>query len=93
MADETVSSVVARLIDVLEPSGEVYAFGGAIALAAWFEPRATADVDVILWMEEAALDRAIALIQRAGVDVDPESARARAGARGPRSTCMPTASG
>jgi hypothetical protein len=82
MADETVSSVVARLIDVLEPSGEIYAFGGAIALAAWSEPRATADVDVILWIAEAELDRAIALLQRAGVDVEPESARARAAARG-----------
>jgi hypothetical protein len=48
MADETVTSVVLRLIDVLEASGETYAFGGAIALAAWSEPRATADVDVIL---------------------------------------------
>ena len=44
---ETVSAVVARLIDVLEPSGEVYAFGGALALAAWSEPRATADVDLV----------------------------------------------
>jgi hypothetical protein len=60
MADATVSSVVARLINVLEPSGEVYAFGGAIALAAWSEPRATADVDVILWIGESELDRAVA---------------------------------
>ena len=82
MADESVSSVVARLIDVLEPSGEIYAFGGAIALAAWSEPRATADVDIILWIEEDALDRALALLERAGVDVEPTAARARVAARG-----------
>ena len=49
MNDETVTSVVLRLIDVLATSGVTYAFGGALALAAWSEPRATADVDIILW--------------------------------------------
>jgi hypothetical protein len=82
MAEDTVSSVVARLIDVLEPSGETYAFGGAIALAAWSEPRATADVDVILWLDEARIDHAIALIRAAGVEVEFESARAQALERG-----------
>src|SRR6186997_1525083 len=82
MSDESVSGVVARLIEVLEPSGELYAFGGAIALAAWSEPRATADVDVILWIEEDAMDRALALLERAGVEVEHAAARARAAARG-----------
>ena len=47
---ETVRDVVHRLLDVLEPSGVPYALGGALALAAWSEPRATADVDLILWL-------------------------------------------
>jgi hypothetical protein len=67
MADETIAAVVGRLIDVLEVSGETYAFGGAIALAAWSEPRATADVDVVLWIDGARLDDAIALIRSAGL--------------------------
>lgn len=82
MTDDSVAGVVARLIDVLEKSGETYAFGGAIALAAWSEPRATADVDVILWIDLAHVDRAIELIQRAGVDVEREAARAQAEERG-----------
>ncbi len=82
MADETVTGVVIGLIDTLETSGETYAFGGAIALAAWSEPRATADVDVILWIGEERIDRAIQLIRAAGVIVDPEVARAQVTERG-----------
>ncbi len=33
--DDSVLAVVARLVSVLDDSGETYAFGGAIALAAW----------------------------------------------------------
>jgi hypothetical protein len=82
MADETVTSVVLRLIDVLEPSGLTYAFGGAIALAAWSEPRATADVDVILWIELEALEPAIELMRSAGVALDSTAASIQAHARG-----------
>lgn len=82
MTDETVSGVVTRLIDALEASGETYAFGGAIALAAWSEPRATADVDVVLWLDPEQVDRAIDCVRAAGVEVDRETARAQATARG-----------
>lgn len=80
--DDSVPAVVARLIDVLEPSGVAYAFGGAIALAAWSEPRATADVDVILWVEPDAVDIAIDLARTAGVEVDRDAARSAARLRG-----------
>jgi hypothetical protein len=80
--DDSVDAVVARLCEVLEASGETYAFGGAIALAAWSEPRATADVDVILWIEPEAIDRAIDVIVSAGVEVDRNAARAGAQNRG-----------
>jgi hypothetical protein len=81
--DDSVSSVVEQLRATLEAAGVTYAFGGAIALAAWSEPRATADVDVILWLDpERELDRAIELIRRAGVTLDEESARANAVQRG-----------
>ncbi len=42
MTDDSVSSVVERPRAVLEDAGTSYAFGGAVALAAWSEPRATA---------------------------------------------------
>lgn len=80
---DSVTAVVKRLIDVLEPTGERYAFGGAIALAAWSEPRATADVDLILWIDESRLDRAIELLRAAGVAIADEAlARAEASRRG-----------
>jgi len=80
--DDGVASVVERLRVVLEGSGAPYAFGGAIALAAWSEPRATADVDVILWVDPDDVDQAIALVQSAGVDLDAATARAQARDRG-----------
>lgn len=84
MVDEldSVSAAVERLIDALEASGEVYAFGGAIALAAWSEPRATADVDVILWIRNEDFGRAIDIAESAGVSLGREAAHAAARERG-----------
>ena len=82
MADESITTVVLRLIDALEASGETYAFGGAIALAAWSEPRATADVDIVLWIDIARADRTIDVIRAAGVRVDADIARAQLAERG-----------
>ncbi|MDH5675092.1 MAG: hypothetical protein OEZ06_23380 [Myxococcales bacterium] len=82
MVDESVTAVVLRLVDALEASGEAYAFGGAMALAAWSEPRATADVDVVLWIDLERIDRAIDLIESAGVEVERSTARAHAADRG-----------
>jgi hypothetical protein len=81
-ADDTLIAVVTRLIEVLEASGERYAFGGAIALAAWSEPRATADVDVVLWITDERITRAIELMRDAGVVVDDDAARAEVRSRG-----------
>jgi hypothetical protein len=82
MTEPTVSSVVASLIDVLAPCGIPYAFGGAIALAAWSEPRATADVDVVLFLDPTRIDEAITLVRAAGVTLTDEGARAQASTRG-----------
>ncbi len=79
---DSLSGIVAALIDVLEASGETYAFGGALALAAWSEPRATADIDLILWIDAGAVGRATSLVGRAGVKVDPTQAAAEAAERG-----------
>lgn len=83
MDDDSVPAVVERLRRVLEDAGTVYAFGGALALAAWSEPRATADVDVILFIDpEREVDLAIDLVRSAGVLVDVDTARAAAAQRG-----------
>ena len=81
--DDSVPAVVEALRSVLHASDVPYAFGGAIALSAWSEPRATADVDVVLWLDpEREIERTIALIQRAGVEFDETVARASAAHRG-----------
>jgi hypothetical protein len=83
--DDSVPAVVSRLREVREGSGITYAFGGAIALAAWSEPRATADVDVILWIdpeEPVELDRAIEVVRSAGAELDAGAALDGARTRG-----------
>lgn len=65
---------VTALIDALEASEVPYALGGAIALAAWSEPRATVDVDLNIWAEEDALPRAFAVLSAAGLEFDARTA-------------------
>ncbi len=75
-------SVVRTLITVLEASGEVYAFGGALALSAWSEPRATADVDIILWVDPHRFVDAVDLMIKAGAVLSKEAAVAQAETQG-----------
>jgi hypothetical protein len=87
-ADEAVVSaptlldVLAHLIDALAPTGIPYAFGGAIALATWSQPRATADVDLALFISPDRVDEAIRVIRAAGVEIDSTVARSQAASRG-----------
>lgn len=76
---ESLVDVVTSLIDHLEASNIPYAFGGAIALSAWSEPRATTDVDLNLWAQDEELPGAVTILQRAGVAI--ELAAAQRGAR------------
>ena len=76
---ESLVEVVVSLIDHLEASQIPYAFGGAIALSAWSEPRATTDVDLNLWVDDAELPAAVALLRESGVAIELE--RAQLGAR------------
>ena len=79
---ESLVEVVTSLIDHLEASQIPYAFGGAIALSAWSEPRATTDVDLNLWVSDDELPAALVLLQRAGVTVDADDALRGARERG-----------
>lgn len=74
--------VVSALVDALEESGLPYAIGGAIALAAWSEPRATRDVDVTLFVDESVPDAALDALEEAGLSVDRGTARMQARDRG-----------
>jgi hypothetical protein len=76
---ESLVEVVTSLIDHLEAANIPYAFGGAIALSAWSEPRATTDVDLNLWVKDEELPAAVTILQQAGVSI--ELAEAQRGAR------------
>jgi hypothetical protein len=74
--------LVRRLVDALEASKIPYALGGAIALAAWSEPRATKDVDLTLFVEDSVPDSALDALERAGLDMARDRARSEAKRRG-----------
>jgi hypothetical protein len=79
---DNLSTVVGRLIDALEASALDYAFGGALALAAWSEPRATADIDLVVWVDPSALTPLITVLRSAGVTVEDQAATAEGAERG-----------
>jgi hypothetical protein len=74
--------LVRALIDALEAAQVPYALGGAIALAAWSEPRATKDVDITLFVDDPVPDTALDALEAAGLAVARDIARAEAKRRG-----------
>jgi hypothetical protein len=62
----------------LEAEQIPYALGGALALGAHGVPRGTLDVDVNVFVDDAALPRVIACLQALGVELDLATALARA---------------
>jgi hypothetical protein len=79
---ESLVEAVTSIIDQLEAAGVAYAFGGAIALSAWSEPRATTDVDLNIWVSDDELPSALRTLQRAGVELDVAAAIGGARERG-----------
>jgi hypothetical protein len=79
---ESLVEVVTSLIEHLEAANIPYAFGGAIALSAWSEPRATTDVDLNLWVRDEELPAAVDVLRNAGVAIDLADAQNGARERG-----------
>src|SRR5688572_12718853 len=71
-----------QIADAFERANIPYAIGGALALGIWGVPRGTVDVDVNVFVEGDDLDRAIAILQRLGIDLDLARARAESATRG-----------
>jgi len=63
------AQVAQELGAALEARGQEYAFGGAIALAYWGEPRGTVDVDLTLFIPPDRPSACIELLQDIGCDV------------------------
>lgn len=67
-----------EIADALSAAGHAYAIGGALALGVAGVPRGTRDVDVNLFVGEAALPKAIATLTSLGIEIDLDEALARA---------------
>jgi hypothetical protein len=61
-----------RLADLLEAEGIVYMIVGALAVAMWGRPRATADIDVTLHGDAERLEALATRAERAGFRLDRE---------------------
>jgi len=68
------SSPAPRLPDPLEAEGQDYAFGGAIALGYWGEPRGTVDVDLTLFVPADQPSLCVDLLRAIKCEVDPPEA-------------------
>lgn len=82
-------NVLGRLVEAIqaiatsmEASGLTYAFGGALALSAWAEPRATRDIDLNVWVDPADITEAVSALEQAGVAFDHATAAKEARERG-----------
>jgi hypothetical protein len=62
------------LADVLDREGIEYAFGGALALINWTEPRMTVDVDVTLFMDVTAPERCLDLLEKIACEFNRQAA-------------------
>lgn len=82
---EVLGSLVDLILSLdaaLESTDIPFAFGGALALSAWSEPRATRDVDLNVWVDAAGIERTVEVLALAGVDVDEAVAKIDAEQRG-----------
>ena len=70
------------LAKAFDSRGIPYALGGALAYGLWAVPRATVDVDVNAFVEDAQLDSVLDALADLGVTFQPEQARRENAARG-----------
>lgn len=68
-------AIAARLATALDEAGVPHAIGGAIACGLWGDPRGTYDVDINLFVDPEGLERALDVLEQAGVVLDREAAR------------------
>jgi hypothetical protein len=76
VVDESSFDVAARIARALDAAAVPYAIGGAIALGAFSDPRATRDVDINLFVEPDALEQALQVVRAVGVVIDSDRAAA-----------------
>jgi hypothetical protein len=75
MAELGLADKVVRLHEVLDVAGVPHAFGGALALAYYAEPRVTVDIDVNLFVGPETYPAIAELLEPLGVSGAPDRAR------------------
>ncbi len=70
MIDLALPEKVVAIHESLEGAGIAHAFGGALALASYAEPRTTIDVDVNICLEASRHGEVLAVLGALGVDGD-----------------------
>lgn len=71
-----------ELAAALDQAGIPYALGGALAYGLWGVPRATIDVDVNVFVDDAGLAGVVDALAALGVEIDLERARRESAATG-----------
>ena len=71
---QDVADVAGQLAARLEELGQAYAFGGAIALGYWGEPRGTLDVDMTLFVPPEQPTACVRLLHQLGCEVEAAGA-------------------
>ena len=74
--------LLTTIVDALEASGLPYALGGAIALGAWSEPRATKDIDLTVFLPSSRWDEAFDVLATCSLPINRDSMRREAEKRG-----------
>jgi hypothetical protein len=67
MTDLTLPEKVVAIHDRLTDAGIAHAFGGALALASYAEPRATVDVDVNVFLDASRHEEVVTALSELGV--------------------------
>jgi hypothetical protein len=70
MSEPSLPEKIVAIHDRLERAGIAHAFGGALALAYYAEPRATDDIDVNVFLEPAAAAAVLDALTPLGVEND-----------------------
>jgi len=71
VAELGLAEKVVRLDQALDAAGIGHAFGGALALAYYAEPRATIDIDVNLFVDPQQYREVLAVLEPLGIDRAP----------------------
>jgi len=87
----TADEILREVVKTLEALDVPYAIGGSLASIAYGEPRATLDLDIVIDLKAADVDRLVARLDPAEFHLDAEQAREAIERRGQFNVIVPRA--